>query len=81
MKSDLSQAEIRILLALINQTQLHVTDIAATVGTHPITTARICDRLVRQNLLELHGQEFFRITDAGQQRVKPDHELRQSQYE
>lgn len=81
MGSDLSQTEIEILLALVNQTQLHATDIAKNIDTHPITTARICGRLAEQNLLELHGQEFFRITDAGQQRVKSDYDLRQSQYE
>ena len=65
-----NHTETAILETLIDQSPLHVLDIAKTIDCHPITVDRTCAHLHDQGYINPCRQGLYELTEHGKRRIR-----------
>jgi len=64
-----AQTEAEVLKLLIDQSPLHVMDIAKAVDHHPITVDQTCARLQTEGYIYPLGRGLYEVTEDGVRRI------------
>ncbi|RBI59848.1 transcriptional regulator [halophilic archaeon] len=64
------ETDQEILTILVEDSPLHVMDIASTADRHPITVDQTCARLYEHGQIHPVGRGLYEVTDDGKQRTE-----------
>ncbi|ELZ97365.1 hypothetical protein C439_18623 [Haloferax mediterranei ATCC 33500] len=63
------ETEHKVLTVLVEESPLHVMDIAKTTDCHPITVDHTCAYLYKQGHIHPRGRGRYEVTESGKQQI------------